>query len=174
MSVGRADTEETTQWTGYHSSLCRPMHRICNSFRNKWLTSHPINYIKIGDFCRRLSSLSRQRVTTYRYCGENGWRPLQRGMISRDVNFNTLSGQHGGCQYMEKNSKTNRHISAPPKTTLYRPTLSWVSCLQTASRPHILVPLKCILHVCQPVCHWLHQTLTVRHPRLWCFSFISV
>jgi hypothetical protein len=72
VSVGRADTEETTQWTGKHSSLCRPMHRICKSFRNKWLTSHPITYIKIGDFCRRLSSLSRQRVTTYRCCGENG------------------------------------------------------------------------------------------------------
>ena len=49
VSVGRAGTEETTQCTGYQSSLCRPMRRVCKSFRSRWLTPHPINYTKIGD-----------------------------------------------------------------------------------------------------------------------------
>lgn len=49
VSVGRAGTEETTQCLGYQSSLCRPMHRVSKLFRSRWLTSHPINYTKIGD-----------------------------------------------------------------------------------------------------------------------------
>jgi len=48
---------------------------------------------------------------------------MKRGVICRDVNFNARKGQHGGCQYMEKNRKTSRHMSSPPITTLYRSVL---------------------------------------------------
>jgi len=37
VSVGRVGTQETTQCTGYQSLLCRPMHRVCKSFRSRWL-----------------------------------------------------------------------------------------------------------------------------------------